>query len=784
MKKFLKSLFVFSLITGLVVACAVLIAGIYFYIDITKDLPRIEKLSDYEPKAVTTVYGEDGAVLAELYDERRYPVEFTKIPMVVRNAFLAAEDSNFYNHPGIDFLSILRAVWVNFQRKGSAQGASTITQQIVKSLLLSREKTYERKVKEAILSYRLEQALSKDEIFSIYLNEIFLGATSYGVVAAGRVHFHKELEELTIAEAAYLAGLPQKPTFYADPKNRPVALQRQRYVLNQLLRNNMISRAEYDAALAEKFTIYPPDNARIKQIPYYTSHAIKVLEEELKRVDPNLTAVNPGGLQVFTTGEVAVNELASRVLRKGLREVDKRRGWRGPLRDEAAERALAIARAERLGEKSEFVPGEVYPAEVIALEGTRVKVEVSGKPGAVDLQKAIWARRIRDEKDSVRSGSPQQLIRVGDIIEVSPLEPTPSEAQVSPVEFQLDQSPDLEGTFVLLNALTGDAKAIVGGYSYARSEFNRATQGTLQPGSAFKPLIYTAAIDVLGYTPATIVPDSPITLVAGNGQYWTPSNYDKKFLGPITFRSALEKSRNVVSVFLLRQIGIDRAIATIRAFGITAPVPRELSISLGTPELQPLELVRAYGVFPAGGYLAETIFVREVRDRHGKVLLQKRPQQKAAISEETAFVMANVMKGVVDRGTATVIKRLGKPVGGKTGTTNNQMDVWFVGFTPEWVAGVWVGFDAKRPIGDKETGGRIAAPIFLEFMEEFLKDTPPIDFDIPNGVIPIPIDIRSGRLVAPDQPGAFIEYFKSGSEPTLTQQDTAIPQEYLTSDEF
>ncbi|MCC6953832.1 MAG: penicillin-binding protein, partial [Deltaproteobacteria bacterium] len=340
-----------------------------------------------------------------------------------------------------------------------------------------------------------------------------------------------------------------------------------------------------------------------------------------------------------------------------------------------------------------------------------------------------------------------------------------------------------------LNVLTGEVIATIGGYDYRRSVFNRATQGHLQPGSSFKPFIYVAALDTLRYTPSTIVPDSPISLVAGNGQVWSPGNFDGKFLGPITLRRALERSRNVVSVFLLTKLGVDRGIQSARNLGITTPIDKNLSIALGTPEVIPLEMVRAYGTFAAGGRLADSVIVSSIVDRSGETIYEKRPQHKQALSEETAFLMANMMKGVVELGTATSVKVLGRPVGGKTGTTNDHMDAWFIGYTTDWAAGGWTGFDVKRPMGKQETGGKAAAPMFIYFMQEFLKDQPAIDFNIPDGVVPVAIDLAGGRPVDPSLPGAFIEYFKSGEEPSgeaaptldeLQLQD----QDYLSSDEF
>ncbi len=817
----IRKLIIGSLIIGLIVTATGLVGGLYFYFRLTRDLPRMEKISDYVPKAVSSIYAEDGTLIGEIYEEKRYPVPFSEIPPLLKNAFLAAEDANFYRHPGIDFISILRAVWVNLRKKSNVQGASTITQQVVKSLLLTKEKTYERKIKEAILSYRIEQALTKDEIFSIYLNEIYLGSNAYGVQAASRTHFHKDLKDLNLAEIAFLAGLPPKPSAYSKKEHREEALGRQHYVLDQMLKNQMISPEEAKEAREFTLTLYPANNQKIFHAPYYVSHVISLLGElEATRKENFLT--NPGGYQVYTTADLRANTLAQAAVRRGLLEVDKRRGWKGPLTEYSIKKVAALLGPEATGgeransilkaywtecqaekevgrcpkREEELIPGRIYRALVTGIKGNKIEVMVGDFRQELDLKNVTWAKKLLDKNDRSTWIDIPNALRVGHVIEVS-LENVSAGAPESPSgetrqKFILDQTPELEGAFVLSNVDTGAVTAIIGGYDYQRSEFNRATQGLRQPGSAFKPFIYLAAVEQLHYTPVTIVPDSPISLVAGNGEMWTPGNFDHKFLGPITLRTALERSRNVVSVYLLNQMGVDRGIESARKFGITTPIGRDLSISLGTPEVKLLELVRAYSVFPAKGWLSESLVITEIKDRSGKTIFKQGPKQKKVISDEDAFIMTNMMKGVVDRGTATILKALGRPIGGKTGTTNEQMDAWFVGFSPEWSAGAWVGFDVKRTIGRLETGGKAAAPIFLYFMQEFLKDKIVLDFDIPDGVIPVPINRMSGTLADPSEPDAFFEYFKSGTEPTeyVPTYTGEAPQEqnsgndYLSHDEF
>lgn len=836
----LRFLFAMSLIVFLMGLATGLTVGMYYYYRFTRDLPKLEKISDYRPNAVSSIYAVDGTLIGEAYEERRYPVPISEIPQVIKNAFLAAEDANFYQHPGIDVISIFRAAWVNFRQKSFAQGASTITQQVVKSLLLTKEKTFERKVKEAILAYKIEEALTKDEIFSIYLNEIYLGSHAYGIKAAAKVHFHKNLSDVTIAEAAFLAALPKKPGALSRPENRADAFQRQKYVLSRMLVNKMISPAEKATAEQEQVSIYPPNNQKIFHAPYFVSHVLTLLEQIT--VDKRNTVLSGvGGYEIHTTVDLSADDLAQRMLQRGLREIDKRRGWRGPLLElnkktipllleklhgvdantitipenvsDDLMRAYWIDCSTRMlvsycpRSAEELKPTEMFRALVREKKGPVAKIQVGQFIGTVDFSKATWANKFLGKNERGVGINIQQFIVPGHVIEVSLLKSEEKSVGTSEIKqgeappaiapaelvFELDQTPDLEGAFVVANVLTGMVQAIVGGYDFRRSVFNRATQGMRQPGSSFKPFIYLSALDNLHYTPSTIVPDSPISMIGGDGQLWSPGNFDHKFLGPIPLRTALQRSRNVVSVYLLRAMGVDRAIEAARKLGITTPIPREMSISLGTAEVTLIELVKAYGTFAAGGWLSDTLVITLIKDRDGSVVYQKRPRQEKVISEETAFIMANMMKGVVERGTATVVNKLGRPVGGKTGTTNEHMDAWFLGFTPEWVGGVWVGFDQKKMIGRMETGGKAAAPVFLYFMEEFLKDTPILDFDIPDGVVPVLVNRNSGRPTSPDDPNAFYEYFKIGTEPqgAMPQDDGASPdaeaspgKDYLSSDEF
>lgn len=629
-RRIFRALLFFIFTLGVFGGVAGTLVGFYFYFRLTRDLPKIERLNDYNPKAVSSIYAEDGTLLAEVFDQYRYPVKIEEIPLRVRQAFLAAEDGGFYEHPGIDLLSIARAALKNFQAKSAKQGASTITQQVVKSLLLSREKTMERKLKEALLSYRLEKNLSKDEIFSIYLNEIFLGNHAYGVKAAARMHFHKALPELSIAQAAFLAALPQRPSELINPKNRQVAINRQRYVLGQMLRHNFVSQTEYEVALREPIRIEQFNLDTRYHAPYYVLHSQVVSEEILRSINRKYSLKRPGGFRIITAADVNANRIAERAVKNGIQAIDKRRGWRGPL-DPAKPRRPGEGKVVPTREPQALYPGEIYRAEVVAKTGsTTVAVKLGEFKGELDLKESPWANRLLQKDDKLIGIDPLRLLLPKLLVDVS-LHPSVTEALSDPsskVKFRLDQWPEVEAAFVAANVLTGDVKAIVGGYDYRESVFNRATQGELQPGSSFKPFIYAAAVDHLNLTPSSLVPDSPISLIAGNGKVWSPQNFDHKFLGPITLRVALQRSRNVVSVALLNRLGVDRGIQMAKNLGISTPIARNMSISLGTPEVKLIEMVRAYGAFAASGWLADQVVVKEIYDRHGAKIYEKRPNQK------------------------------------------------------------------------------------------------------------------------------------------------------------
>ena len=799
--------------------------GVWGYYYITRDLPRLESVKDFRPPAVSSVYARDGTLVGEFFSERRYPVKIKEIPPHVRNAFLAAEDSSFYSHPGIDILSILRAVKENLMEGRAKQGASTITQQVVKNLLLTPEKKLARKVKEALLAYQIEKSLSKDEILEIYLNSIFLGNTAYGIKAAARLYFRKELSEVTIAEAAVLAGLPKAPSKFSPTVNPERSRRRQKYVIGQMLKAGFVNQAQAAAALQENVKVYAATAQNIYQSPYYVSEVRRLLGERWRSLD-----IDRDGLSIYIALDVAADKMAQRSLRRGLREVDKRRGWRGPIGAvQGADRAQFEAKYKSPPLESVDI-GEPLPALVLEMKGgargTTATVYVGGTSQELSIKDSSWAQRRRNAEDKVFSASLESSLRAGDVIEVSrqirsaPKKvdvkgARPDPTQPSEEYLQLDQTPEIEGAISLINPFTGEVLVAVGGYDYGKSVFNRVTQSLRQPGSAFKPIVYLAAVDGYNYTPATLVDDRPRTFRVGD-QYWTPANFDEKFLGDITLRVALEKSRNLVSADLVSRITVDAVLQYAKKLGIESRLGRNLSIALGSSEVTLLELTRAYGPFPAKGVLCDSTFVTKIVDRDGNTIYdfeqEKLSRAHQVISEQSAFIMANMMKGVVQSGTAVRIKELQRPAAGKTGTSNDQMDTWFIGYTPHWVTGVWAGFDLKRNIGPKETGGAVAAPIWLYFMRDFLNQQDkaeyeklvrettaeaqrlgieyiapepiePIDFGIPDGVEPYLVVKSTGRLAAEPGPGVILEYFLKGTQPARGVEQEQTQQSYLESSE-
>ena len=806
-------------------------ATLLFYILILRELPDLRSVADYRPAVVSVVYDRDGQAIGEFFEERRRLIPLEQVPEHVVMAFVAAEDDAFFEHKGIDYRSILRAAWVDLTAGEIRQGASTITQQTVKSLLLTPERRFERKIKEMILARRLEDSFTKDEILSLYLNQIYFGSGAYGIGEAARTYFGKEAAELTVPEGALLAGLPKAPTRFSPRVNPEAAERRRQYVLGRMVELGFIDAEEYETARAELPALAPPEEIDdFEAASWFTEQVRRYLFEEL----PDEQVLR-GGLRVETTLDLDLQRAATLALRKGLRVLDQRQGWSGPLRKVgAAELAQEIQRAAEANglavpTDASDGPAEIDPVSVLrdrepplvgvvtALDGEANLARVALGPeleGVIELEAVAWAR----PRNSAVRGQPRkridQVFKVGDVAHFAlrhedASEPTGEEAP--DLALELFQEPEVEGALVALDVGSGEVVALVGGYDFGRSQFDRAVQARRQPGSAFKPIIYAAALQH-GFTAVTTIYDRPVVYSdPASGFEWRPENYGRRFLGPLPMREALARSVNNATIHLLRDIGVDPALALAGRLGIQAPLERNLSLALGASPVSLLELTRAYGVFPAGGRLLPATFVRRVLDRDGNLLFENIPlvedppapepeegnghaEPGSQVAGESpaepgapaappdpyrrldpvdAYLALDLVRGVVEhpRGTGRRARSLGRPLGGKTGTTNDQGDAWFVGFSAQLVAGVWVGFDERKLLGRGETGGRAALPIWIDFMRVAHEGRGVRDFPVPEGVNFARIDRETGTLADAQSRDAYFQAFRMGEEPTETTSD-------------
>jgi penicillin-binding protein 1A len=668
-------------------------------------------------------------------------------------------------------LSIVRAALKNLEAGTIKQGGSTITQQVTRSFLLTPERSYIRKIKEVILSYRIEKAFSKEEILFLYLNQIYLGHGAYGVQAAAENYFGKPVQELNLAECAVLAGLPQAPTRYSPFRHPDQARARQVYVLNRMVEEGYITRDQANEALAVKLDIKPRRNIYVEEVPYYTEHVRRYVEAKY-----GADVLYTQGLQIFTAVNIDFQKTAEQEVNKGLRELDKRQGYRGPLKTIAAADINAFIRDQQAElEKSPIEPGRVTQAVVVQVndQTKTVSVKIGGEPGTIALADMDWARK--PNPDVVHSGAkvrqPSAVLKAGDIILVKVQEKRKDARD--PWRLSLEQEPLVQGALLCLEAETGLVKALVGGQDFNETQFNRATQSRRQPGSSFKPIIYAAAMDRKfndprkAYTPATVIIDSAVVFEDRvRDQTWKPKNYRETFYGPTLLREALAQSRNLVTVKILQDIGVDYTIDYARRLGISSELTRTLSLALGASGVSLFELTRAYSVFANQGYLVEPVFVLKMVDRDGKVLEEAVSERRKVIEKDTAYIMTSLLEGVVQYGTGQRIKALGRPSAGKTGTTNDMFDAWYIGYTPEYIAGVWVGFDNEAPLGKNETGASAASPIWLGFMKRVLAKEPVKTFQPPEGVVFAKIDAETGLLPVPESRKTIFECFKDGTVPS------------------
>lgn len=796
--------------TVLMVLGTVGVMGGYFYF--AYDLPNIRTIHDYRPPVVSEVFGENGEKLGEFWIECRFLVPIDKIPAGVKNAFIASEDARFFEHHGIDIWGIFRAIWEDIKTGHMAQGGSTITQQITRSILLSREKKLARKVREIILATRLERNLNKEQILELYLNQIYLGNRAYGVAAAARNYYHKTLDELNIAEAAMIGGMAQAPGTDSPVANATKAKARQLYVLERMYGQGFITKADYQTATTQPLTIYLAGidkDYNNKYAPYFTEHVRRLLLEKYGE-----KVVYEGGLKIETTGNLQMNHAAQQAVRHGIEKLDHRQGYRGPVTHlspaevnaflekvhaetiQAHAEATAIHIPATLSERnwkegpSVLEDDKLYQAVVMSKSGANFEAQVGHNKGILKLSGG---------EGYTYSNGAAGAIQVNDVIYVFKAK--------AENEFTLAQVPLVQSALVSADPKTGYVKTIIGGYDFMRSEFNRATQSLRQPGSSFKPFIYASALDK-GYTFSTGISDAPVQYRVGANDYWSPKNYGGGFSGGGTLLENLTYSRNVPTVKVAHDIGLHYITGYIRKLGLTSPIGKYLSMALGSNGVYLNEMVHAYSTFPNHGLQMPQVFILKVTDSGGTVLDEYAPPKDTATLEEavaaqqahredlntelydrnkpwiesdqlqldpqelqvlygsaiakgytmtpqTSYLMVRMMRNVVEKGTGQRMLALKRPVAGKTGTTNDEMDTWFIGYTPDHIAGVWVGYDILKRLGGGEQGGRTAAPVVLEYMQDALKDAPVTDFTPPPG-------FPMAKLMS--TPGGSSYYWHGGSK--------------------
>ncbi|MGV2975604.1 penicillin-binding protein 1A [Roseibium alexandrii] len=775
----------FGYLFGIGAAFALLIAaGVWMYLQHLNDgLPDYSALKNYEPPVMTRVHAADGSLMAEYATERRMFLPIQAMPDRLKQSFISAEDKNFYTHLGVDPEGIARAAVRFIQNYGSGrrpEGASTITQQVAKNFLLTNELRVERKIKEAILALRIEQAYTKDEILELYLNEIYFGFGAYGVAAASLIYFDKSVHELALEEAAYLAALPKGPSNYHPYRKTEAAIARRNYVIDRMVEDRHVNFEDGEEAKAKPITVkLRGHGSKLFAAEYFT--------EEVRREVADIFGTKrlyEGGLSVRSTLDPEMQQIARKTLMDGLIKFDHQRGsWNGPIDriSTGTDWGVELAKIEALSDLQEWSLAVVLESGTsearVGIQPERLQsgqLEEDRKAGPLFLETMKWAR-VGGRAPSAVS----DVLAPGDVVYVQ-------ESAVAPGTYELRQIPKVSGALVAMDPYTGRVLALVGGFSFAQSEFNRATQAWRQPGSSFKPFLYAAALDN-GYTPSSVVMDAPLEISQGPGLgTWRPQNYGGKFYGPSTLRTGIERSRNVMTVRLAQDMGMPLVAEYAKRFGIYDNMLPVLSMSLGAGETTVLRMTAAYATIANGGRKLHPTLIDRIQDRYGRTIYkhdsricdgctqnawdgQSEPtlidNREQVLDPMTAYQITSMMEGVVQRGTATSVRAVGRPVAGKTGTTNDEKDAWFVGYTPDLAVGVFVGFDNPKPMGRGATGGQVAAPIFTEFVKQALAEKPPVEFRVPRGLQLIPINKNTGLRTAGGTPGAILEAFKPGMAP-------------------
>ena len=767
--------------TIIFVAAVAATAGLLWHY--SQSLPDYSQLQDYEPAVMTRVHASDGSLLAEYARERRLYTPIQAVPKLVIHAFVAAEDKNFYEHGGIDFSGIARAACSTCSNTAAAVARRAPRPSPSRSPRTSCSPTScrsSRKIKEALLAMRIERAFSKERILELYLNEIYLGMGAYGVAAASLLYFDKSVHELSVAEAAYLAALPKAPNNYHPFRQRERALERRNYVLDRMAEDHYITAQEAEKAKKEPLKVTPrPTGAHIFAAEYFA-------EEVRRYIYDNYTEkkLYEGGLSVRTTLDPKMQVLARKVLVDGFVNFDEQHGYRGAAQkiDLAGDWGAKLADIRALSDIAPWRLAVVLEADdASARVGLQPGREPGGalskerETGTVALEGMKWAKPTSGPTRGKTPTKVSQVLSAGDVVYVEPLGGS---------QFRLRQVPEVSGAIVAMDPQTGRVLAMAGGFSYDQSQFNRATQALRQPGSSFKPFVYAAALDN-GYTPSTVVLDAPIEIDTGSG-IWAPENYTRKYYGPSTLRFGIEQSRNVMTVRLAQDIGMPLIGEYAKRFGVYDNLPPYLSFALGAGETTLLRMVGAYAMFDNGGRKIQPTLIDRIQDRYGHTIYkhdsrecrgcdadkwsnQNEPtlidKRERVLDPMTAYQITSIMEGVVQRGTATVVKEVGKPIAGKTGTTNDEKDAWFIGFSPDLVVGVYLGYDKPRHLGRGATGGVLAAPIVRDFMKVALADKPAVPFRVPAGIKLIRIDPKSGMRAGPGDQRVILEAFKPGTAP-------------------
>lgn len=783
--------FLFAVGTILFLVGVAGVAGLMWHY--SKDLPDYSQLQDYEPPVMTRVHATDGSLVAEYARERRLYLPIQAVPKRVIHAFLSAEDKNFYEHGGLDFNGMARAGALYIQNYGTGrrpQGASTITQQVAKNFLLTNEVSFTRKIKEALLAMKIERAYTKDKILELYLNEIYLGFSAYGIAAASLLYFDKSVHELTVAEAAYLAALPKAPSSLHPFRQRERATERRNYVIDRMVENGYVKAEEGDKAKKEPLAVTArPTGSHIFAAEYF---AEEVRREIYDRYGEK--KLYEGGLSVRATLDPKLQALARKVLADGLTKYDEAQGYRGPVQklDITGDWGLKLAEVKALSDIGWKMAVVLETSDQSARIGFQPPREPGGaivrerRIGIVPIEGVKWAKAASGSARGRVPTKVSQVLEPGDVIYVEPLAAKDAQQEQN-AQYRLRQIPEISGAITVMDPRTGRVLALVGGFSFDQSQFNRATQALRQPGSSFKPFVYAAALDN-GYTPSTVVMDSPIEIDQGPGMgVWRPENYSAgKYYGPQTLRFGIEHSRNVMTVRLAQDVGMPLIAEYAKRFGVYDDLPPYLSFALGAGETTTLRMTAAYSMFANGGRRIKPTLIDRIQDRYGHtiykhdqrecrgcdadrwsnqpepILVDKREQ---VIDPMTAYQITSMMEGVVQRGTATTVREVGKPVAGKTGTTNDEKDAWFVGFSPDLAVGVYLGFDKPKPMGRGATGGHLAAPIVRDFLKVALADRPAVPFRVPAGIKLIRIDPKSGMRAGPGSERVILEAFKPGTAP-------------------